>query len=197
MNRQEELWAGQFGDDYQRRSPGNVEANLVLFEHALRGIQIDSVIEYGAGIGNNLRALRALLPKASLAAVEINPVAWELLPDDVTLWKQSALACTVDYQYDLVLTKGFLIHIAPDDLFAVYEKIYRTVGRYLMVAEYYNPTPVSIPYRGQADALWKRDFASELLGRYTALKLIDYGFVYHRDPHPQDDLTWFLMEKRA
>jgi len=32
---------------------------------------------------------------------------------------------------------------------------------------------------------------------YQDLQLIDYGFVYHRDPNwPQDDLHWFLMEKR-
>jgi hypothetical protein len=30
------------------------------------------------------------------------------------------------------------------------------------------------------------------------LRLVDYGFVYRRDPaHPQDDLTWFLLEKTA
>jgi spore coat polysaccharide biosynthesis protein SpsF len=28
--------------------------------------------------------------------------------------------------------------------------------------------------------------------------LIDYGFVYHRDTaHPQDDITWFLLEKHS
>jgi hypothetical protein len=28
------------------------------------------------------------------------------------------------------------------------------------------------------------------------LKLIDYGFCYHRDPQePLDDITWFLLEK--
>ena len=28
------------------------------------------------------------------------------------------------------------------------------------------------------------------------LKLIDYGFVYHKDPlYPLDDITWFLLEK--
>ena len=28
------------------------------------------------------------------------------------------------------------------------------------------------------------------------LKLIDYGFIYHRDnSFPKDDITWFLLEK--
>jgi hypothetical protein len=31
---------------------------------------------------------------------------------------------------------------------------------------------------------------------YPDLKLIDYGFVYHKDSNfPQDDVTWFIMEK--
>ena len=32
--------------------------------------------------------------------------------------------------------------------------------------------------------------------RFPNLSLLDYGFVYRRDPSfPQDDMTWFLMEK--
>lgn len=66
-----------------------------------------------------------------------------------------------------------------------------------MVCEYYNPTPISINYRGHTDRLFKRDFCGEILDRYPSLQLIDYGFVYHRDPgFPQDDITWFLMEHR-
>ena len=65
-----------------------------------------------------------------------------------------------------------------------------------MVAEYYNPTPVSINYRGHTDKLFKRDFAGEIMDMYPNLKLVDYGFIYHRDDaFPQDDITWFLMEK--
>jgi len=44
--------------------------------------------------------------------------------------------------------------------------------------------------------LFKRDFAGEMLERFADLKLLDYGFVYRRDPNfPQDDITWFLLEK--
>ena len=32
--------------------------------------------------------------------------------------------------------------------------------------------------------------------KYKSLKLLDYGFVYHKDlSFPQDDLTWFLLKK--
>ena len=37
-----------------------------------------------------------------------------------------------------------------------------------------------------------------MLDAFPDLRLIDYGFVYHRDPNfPQDDLNWFLMEKSS
>ena len=98
----------------------------------------------------------------------------------------------------MVLIKGVLIHINPDALLQVYDKLVAASGRYLLVAEYYNPAPVAISYRGHADRLFKRDFAGEIMERHPQMQLVDYGFVYRRDPNfPQDDITWFLMEKRS
>ena len=86
--------------------------------------------------------------------------------------------------------------MSPDDLPIVYEIMHRASARYVLVAEYYNPTPTEITYRGHTGKLFKRDFAGDMLERFSDLSLIDYGFVYHRDVvFPQDDLTWFLMEK--
>ena len=90
-----------------------------------------------------------------------------------------------------------LIHIHPDHLTTVYDQLYNSSRKYILMAEYYNPSPVSVNYRGHEDRLFKRDFAGEIMDRYSDLKLIDYGFAYHRDPvWPQDDITWFLMEKK-
>ena len=50
---------------------------------------------------------------------------------------------------------------------------------------------------GGVKGLFKRDFAGEIMDRHPQLQLVDYGFAYRRDPNfPQDDITWFLMEKR-
>jgi len=100
-------------------------------------------------------------------------------------------------KFDVCLIKGVLIHINPDMLPIVYERIYQASNRFVLLCEYYNPSPVVISYRGHADRLFKRDFAGEILNKYPDLSLVDYGFSYHRDPaFPQDDITWFLMEKR-
>jgi len=55
---------------------------------------------------------------------------------------------------------------------------------------------VEITYHGHKNRLFKRDFAGEMLDQFSDLKLIDYGFIYHRDlTFPQDDISWFLLEK--
>jgi len=54
------------------------------------------------------------------------------------------------------------------------------------------------PYRDHTDRLFKRDFTGEMLDMFSDLELVDYGFVYRRDPiFPQDDITWFLLEKNV
>ena len=96
---------------------------------------------------------------------------------------------------DLTFTFAVLIHINPEHLKSVYDNLVNGSNRYVLVAEYYNPTPTIVNYRGHDDRLFKRDFAGDLIDNY-GLRLVDYGFVYKRDNcAPQDDVTWFLLEK--
>jgi spore coat polysaccharide biosynthesis protein SpsF len=199
---QESFWAGEFGDNYIGRNQGDVllASNLDFFSKSLRSARgLSSCIEFGANIGMNLRALRLLYPQQQQAAVEINKTAADqlslLIPSD-HIYNNSILEFVPDRQWDLALIKGVLIHMNPDVLPIVYDKLVSACRRYLLVAEYYNPSPVAISYRGHQDRLFKRDFAGEIMESHPEMKLVDYGFAYHRDPvHPQDDITWFLMEK--
>jgi hypothetical protein len=46
--------------------------------------------------------------------------------------------------------------------------------------------------------LWKADFAAEILAAYPDLVLADYGFASRLDPLlKQDDLNWWVMERRS
>lgn len=199
---QEEFWAGDFGNEYVGRNTGAklVASNVALFSRALAHTQgIRDCIEFGANIGLNLQALKLLYPGLRPDAIELNPAAAAALEKVVpaeNIHFTSILDFAPKRTYDLVLAKGILIHINPDYLGRVYEKLYRSCGRYLLICEYYNPTPVSVVYRGHSDRLFKRDFAGEMLDEYRDLNLVDYGFAYHRDPNfPQDDGNWFLLEK--
>ena len=200
---QETFWEGEFGNEYITRNKGArwVASNAAFFSKTLARTQkVETVLELGSNIGLNLLALRHLLPEARLSAVEINTrAAAELrmnLPD-VEIHVTSILEFMPRSTWDVVFTKGVLIHINPDKLPLVYELMYTASSKYLLLSEYYNPTPCEVTYRGHEGRLFKRDFAGEMLERYPTLSLLDYGFVYHRDPRfAQDDMTWFLMEKK-
>ncbi|HEX7129062.1 MAG TPA: pseudaminic acid biosynthesis-associated methylase [Rhodanobacteraceae bacterium] len=199
---QEAFWAGEFGTEYIGRNAGDalLASNLAFFAKALAGARgVTSCIEFGANIGMNLRALQLLYPGQEQHAVEINEAAaaelGKILPAD-RVHRTSILDFVPSRTWDLALIKGVLIHIHPDWLPRVYDALHVAARRYLLVCEYYNPTPQAISYRGHQDRLFKRDFCGEILDRHRDLELIDYGFVYRRDPDfPQDDITWFLMEK--
>jgi spore coat polysaccharide biosynthesis protein SpsF len=119
-----------------------------------------------------------------------------ILPKD-NIFEGSILDFNPKKVFDLTLISGVLIHINPDELVNVYDKLVASSSKYLLVAEYYNPSPVTVPYRGHMDKLFKRDFAGEIMDRHPIMKLIDYGFAYRKDPNfPKDDITWFLMEKK-
>jgi pseudaminic acid biosynthesis-associated methylase len=199
---QERFWAGTFGDEYVDRNEGLgwVASNTALFARALRGTSgIGSVVEFGANIGLNLLALRNLFPSLPLSAVEINEKAAGKLKSalpGVEVFQESLLEFRPEKKWDLVLTKGVLIHINPEQLPRVYELLYGAASKYILLSEYYNPTPVAVSYRGHENRLFKRDFAGELMDRYRDVRLLDYGFVYHRDPNfRQDDMNWFLLGK--
>lgn len=200
---QETFWAGHFGDQYSDRNVGAdaIAANVALFSKILSATRkVNSVFELGCNIGLNLQALRSVLPAAEIEAVEINAKAVGTALESGAanrVLQGSLLDVQPEKTYDLVFTKGVLIHISPDMLDVAYQQLYSLSNRYVMVCEYYNPSPVEIEYRGHQGKLFKRDFASDLLDRYPDLALVDYGFVWRRDPNfPQDDATWFLLEKK-
>ncbi len=198
---QEGFWAGEFGNDYINRNNdvALVASNLALFAKVFQSIRpVASVLEFGANIGLNLRAIHTLLPQAQLAAIEINSKAVQELKKNkaLTVYHTSILDFKPDFPRDFVFIKGVLIHINPDMLAEVYAKLYQASQKYILVAEYYNPTPVEVEYRGHRAKLFKRDFAGDMLDIYPDLKLVDYGFTYHRDENfEQDDTNWFLLEK--
>ena len=199
---QESFWAGKFGTNYIDRNSGEdlLASNLNFFSKALKQTKkITSCIELGANIGMNLKALKLLYPGLNIDAVEINKQAClelEKVVGKTHTFNKSIFDFNSKLKYDFVLIKGVLIHINPDRLSNVYKKLYQLSNRYILIAEYYNPSPVSISYRGHNDRLFKRDFAGEFLNKFPNLNLVDYGFIYHRDQNfPQDDITWFLIEK--
>jgi len=206
---QEAFWHGSFGNDYVDRNDSQhllatktAKFAKILSRCSLKNIA--SAIEFGSNVGLNIFALKRLMSDCQMSAIEINERAASILREryaasfgnDIKIYNKSILEWDVDFKRDLVLISGVLIHINPESLQEVYQRLYDASQKYIIVSEYYNPTPVEVLYRGNTGKLFKRDFAGEMLDKFPDLKLIDYGFIYHRDnAFPVDDGTWFLLEK--
>lgn len=202
VTEQEKFWAGDFGDEYTMRNDGEkmLATQTAVFSQILRRTKgIRTCLELGANRGINLMAIGGVIPGVEMQAVEINGTAAKECAKirNVKVFNGSAFDFPLeDDRYDMTFTAGVLIHIAPERLDEMYGLLYRGSRRYVLVMEYYNPTPVEVPYRGHGGKLFKRDFAGEMLDKYKDLQLVDYGFFYHGDYNfPADDITWFLMEK--
>lgn len=197
---QENFWAGEFGLKYidRNKSEQLLYSKVAIWARMLQTANnVKSIRELGCNIGLNLVALKRLQPMLELSGYEINKEAAKQASDfNVAKISQcSILEKVVDDKVDLTFTAGVLIHINPDYLENVYKNLVDGSNRYVLLAEYYNPAPTKVNYRGYENRLFKRDFAGDLIDNY-GMNLVDYGFVYKRDNWaPQDDITWFLLEK--
>jgi pseudaminic acid biosynthesis-associated methylase len=198
------LWRGAFGNSYIDRNRPDREQLRSLTRMWARMIKPihpppTSIVEVGANIGLNLRAL-GRISDATLTAVEPNAAARRRLKSDKVVSNSrivNAVAANLplpDRSADLVFTCGVLIHIDPADLAAACKEIHRVSRRWILCAEYFSPEPRSIPYRGHKGQLFTRDFGRFWQARHSDLGLVDYGFFW-RGAGATDDLNWWLFDK--
>lgn len=198
-------WCGAFGDSYVDR---NVASDEIMFSRTqmwsriltpLNGAPPMTILEVGANIGLNLRALKKLT-NARLIAIEPNEKACARLIEDGVVDQNdlhNGFAQNVpmpDGVADMTFTSGVLIHIAPEDLPAAMSEIYRLSSKYVMCCEYFSDHPEEINYRGHDGLLFKRDFGAYWLELYPDLELVDYGFFW-KQVTGLDNLTWWLFRK--
>lgn len=206
MSEQSEFWAGQFGSDYIARndSPKLIENNRAFFEMALmamRHMRPARVIEFGANVGMNIMALKQLemFRYTEFTAVEVNADACDRLHElGVTVHHADMLDLARPWGggYDLVISKGVLIHIGPNDLRAAYAALYDASRQFIFMAEYHATERRHVQYRGHDGKLWLADYGSELLDQYPNLTCLETGFAWRRDlVAPQDNLVWHMFER--
>ncbi len=200
QSEQEQFWAGDFGNEYTTRNAIQATDRIPFFRKifGLANQGIHSVCELGANRGHNLLAIQAVAPQCDLNGLELNPQALAELKSHTGLNGTQGAIQDFDpkRQFDLVYTCGVLIHLNPDDLNAAYRKMFTLSNRYILVNEYYNPSPVELGYRGHAGKLFKRDFGGEFIDANAGqVKLVDYGFLWQRVEPSWDNTTWWLFEK--
>jgi len=200
-----EEWRGEFGEAYIERNLATPErvrqraaALSQIFVH-IEDAPPHSVVEVGANVGLNLRALQTFLA-AELIAVEPNGKARKILATDGVVPGEKIFDGTADQlpladaSADLVLTSTVLIHVPDESLEASYREIYRVARRYILCLEYFSPTAVTIQYRGHDDMLFKRDYGGLWLDWYPDLEFIADGFFWKRTTG-LDNVNWWLFRK--
>jgi len=200
-----QFWRGEFGSEYigrNRATAGQLRARVAMWAKILDCIVGDppkSILEVGANIGNNLRALN-MLTDAEMFALEPNADARGILLKDGVVSADhvlDAFAASIplpDGAVELTFSSGVLIHIHPDQLLASMREIHRVAQRYVVCIEYFSDKPQMISYRGYDNRLFKRDFGGMYLDNFSDLRVLDYGFVWKRVTG-LDNLTWWLFEK--
>ncbi len=198
-------WRGSFGDAYvdrNRADPDVMQARSAMWRRILAPIadaSPQSILEVGANIGLNMRALRELT-RAELYAVEPNDRAREVLVNEGIVPANRAINAVAnalpleDNAVDLGFTCGVLIHVPPKNLLPSCREIHRVSRRFVACIEYFSVQPEEIEYRGQKSMLFKRDFGAFWLDNFPDLRLVDYGFFWRRATG-LDNLTWWLFKK--
>ena len=205
LGKQEALWRGDFGDAYIDRNVVSNQKLSALTRHWARilrtmdGSPPKSIAEVGANIGLNFRAMRRLT-EADFLAIEPNAKARERLVADEIVPAERAIdgMCQSvplpDGAADLAFTSGVLIHIHPDDLLPACKEIHRIAKRYVVCVEYFADKPETVVYRGETEALFKRDFGAFYLDNFPDLRVVDYGFTW-KQLTGLDNLNWWVFKK--
>jgi pseudaminic acid biosynthesis-associated methylase len=203
--KQLQFWRGEFGDAYIERNAATSERivqRTLCFGEILRhlnGERLRSIVEVGANVGLNLRALRSLTD-AELWAVEPNGRARNALVADGVVPRErvaDAAAGDLPFQdgaFDLAFTSTVLIHVAEDAIARAIDELYRVSRRYILCIEYFAPVTTEIRYRGHDDLLWKRDYGGLLWDAHADLELVADGFFWKRTTG-LDNVNWWLFRK--
>jgi len=212
VTRQEEEWGGQFGKEYTDRNVLTLDElenlyrdrygftrtgmNSEFIGNLVRGIKI---LEVGSNIGNQLLCLQNMGFK-NLYGIELQSYAVELSKSrtqGINIIQASAFDIPFkDGFFGLVFTSGLLIHIAPEDIAAVLDEIYRCTSKYIWAFEYSAEVYTEVSYRGRTELLWKTNFSRLFLERFKNLRLVkEKHFKYLNNSDNVDSM--FLLRKRS
>lgn len=202
MNEQQNFWANDYAKRYiERNSQFDREMGVEAWRQMLtQAKDVSSYLECGCNIGRNVEFLEDVLPQARKSIIEISKPAFEFVTRKHVF--EHAFNGSIEESrfanasFDLVYTIGVLIHIHPDNLLRVMQKMFDHSSRYVLLGEYFNRTPVSLEYQGAQNKLFKRDFGKLFIQNFP-VRLVDYGFLWGHlyDDSGFDDITWWLFEK--
>lgn len=195
--RLEELWAGDFGDDYVERNLGAYDHREPFWASMMTELRPNRVLEVGANVGGNLQWIAQHVEPGSVCGVDVNRKALELLhqrvPGVSSMWTPARELPFRDGWFDLVFTMGVLIHQPESTLPLVMAEMVRCSRRWVLCGEYFGEETTEVPYRGHEGALFRRDYGRQFRELFPALRLVREGTLTKDEGW--DDVTWWLLEK--
>ena len=116
------------------------------FADILQNYDASSILEIGSAGGRNLKYIRDAKPDIKLCGLEVNANAVQFarkkLPD-VEMFELNVYDLeTIGKKFDLVFTSGVLIHLIPDTLPKILNKMIDRSNKYVMHIEQLGPTEI-------------------------------------------------------
>jgi len=196
--RLEELWRGDFGQQYVQRNKDAGHDRGQFWASIAERTQCRSVLEVGCNVGANLVHIVDHVPPADAWGVDVNLDALahirSRLPEVNSGYAVARNLPFRDGWFDLTFTVAVLIHV-PEDAFALaVGELVRCARRHVLVVEYFADETTEVNYREQKGAFFKRDYGRLISGLFPELDLVESGELTRGDGF-DDGLGWWLFAK--
>jgi len=148
---------------------------------AIKGLEIEKVLEIGCGYGNNL----AIFERSDVAGIDLSEYAIEKAKQrypNFRFYIGNVLQIPLQEQFDLVFTSAVIEHIKPDLLKKAFDEMFRVSKKYILNIEAYDKTEHEINWHRGRNEFWTTHMAKRWL-EYPVKVLADY------DVHPEYRLT--------
>jgi SAM-dependent methyltransferase len=146
-------------DEYTDENEKSVQDELAKFiYHLTLGLGAKTVLEAGCNVGNNLRGF----PSSSIVyGIDMNEKALNIARTRYPTFHFDKGSITKmpyrNSQFDLVFTRGVLIHINQNDMPLTVKEIFRVSKKWIINLEYFGEDGKMIKWKRGNGLLWYRD----------------------------------------
>jgi pseudaminic acid biosynthesis-associated methylase len=207
-----DFWSGDFGKNYTDRNNYSFEdwnefykstwgvTKTEINQPLVDALPKDAkILEVGCNIGLQLNGLQKQ-GFTNLYGIELQHYAVEKaksITEGINIIQGSGFDIPFkDGFFDLVMTNGVLIHIAPKDLPTIMGEIYRCSNQYIAGFEYYAEELTNLNYRGNKGFLWKADYSKLYQNQFPDLKELSRDFYPYIKESEKGNTDYFYLLKK-
>jgi len=115
----------------------------------LENLHFESVLELGCGFGRISRLIKRNFPNITkYCAIDISQdqlkIAKEICPSGITFWCNDVLNYHAKQQYDLVIAVELLMHIKPENIKVMVDKMIDWSKHHIVSVDYYEEKPIEL-----------------------------------------------------